>query len=221
MGQSSVSVEPECSNLVVGSQSWMTGVEAARFGSGVLGNEPRELWIQRTERMTLSVTLDTNVLVELWWSRENSALTKALLALAEEGEIDLAVTTRINADIPSSPLADRISSLPQLGVEEIGSVFRLDYSGLDGGDMLGSDRFMDVTDSIDDELNRQGRKKRRPDWRDWDHLHGHFLKGRDVFLTWDRPFLEFADELRAKLGISIMNPQEFLAQLPASDIGKP
>ena len=170
--------------------------------------------------MQFALTLDTNVLVELWWSRQNAAVTQALLALAEDEEVDLAITKRITADIPHPPLADRISSLPQLGVQEIGSVFRLDHSALDGGDMLGSDEFLDVMTSVDEELDRQGRKKRRPDWRDWDHLHGHFLKGRDIFLTWDGPILEVSNELQVRLGISIMNPREFLDKFTSGSINK-
>ena len=174
----------------------------------------------RADDMPLTLTLDTNVLVELWWSRQNAPITQALLGLAEDGQVDLAITKRINADIPYPPLADRISSLPQLGVQEIGSVFRLDHSSLDGGDMLGSDEFLDVMASIDGELDRQGRKRRRPDWRDWDHLHGHFLKGRDIFLTWDGPILEVSSELQVRLGISIMNPQEFLDKFVSGSIAK-
>ena len=110
-------------------------------------------------------------------------ITQALIGLAEDGQIDLAITKHINAYISYAPLTDRVSSLPQLRVQEIGSVFRLDHSALGGGDMIGSDEFLEVMASIDDELDRQGRKRRRPDWRDWDHLHGHFLKGRDIFLS--------------------------------------
>ena len=170
--------------------------------------------------MTLSVTLDTNILVELWWSRENASVTKALLALAEDGCVDLAITTRINVDIPYPPLADRISSLPRLRIKEIGSVFRLDYSALDGGDMLGSDHFMDVMASIEEMLDQQGRRKRRPDWRDWDHLHGHYLTGRDFFLTWDDPILSCSPELEAQLGLVVIKPEDYLQQYGPSNCNK-
>ena len=122
----------------------------------------------------------------------------------------MAITKRINDDIPYPPLAARISSLPALGIKEIGSVFRLDHSALDGGDMLGSDGFLGVSASIEKAFDRQGIKKRRPDWRDWDHLHGHFIARRDVFLTWDRPLLSISGDLDKELGVVVMKPQEFL-----------
>ena len=57
-------------------------------------------------------------------------------------------------------------------------------------------------------FNRHGRVKNHPDW---DHIHGHYLKGRDVFLTWDRPLLDAAPELKAQLGIVVMKPEDFLS----------
>ena len=157
-----------------------------------------------------TVTLDTNVLVVYWRNQENLLAAKSLLDLAQQRKIDLAVTSRISADIPDLPLANRINDLSHLNVQQIGSVFRLDHSSLDGGDMLGSDSFLRIVDSLENSFDREGRVKKRPDWRDWDHLHGHFLSGRDVFLTWDRPILDVASELRQQLGIVVTTPQEFL-----------
>ena len=159
----------------------------------------------------LEVTLDTNVLVEFWKDRDKAATTKTLLDLAQSWLLDLAVTSRIGNDIPHSPMADQLDELPEIGVKGIGSPFRLDMSALDGGDMLGSDEFLDVVGQIEDRFNRQGRVKNRPDWRDWDHIHGHYVKGRDVFLTWDRPLLGAAPQLKAQLGIVVMKPEDFLS----------
>ena len=158
----------------------------------------------------ITVTLDTNVLVEYWQNRKNVLFTESLLDLAQQRKIDLAITSRISADIPDLPLANRINDLPQLNVQQIGAVFRLDHSSFDGGDMLGSDAFVNVVDSLDNRFDREGRVKRRPDCRDWDHLHGHYLSDRDVFLTWDRPILEVASELQQRLGMVVTTPHEFL-----------
>ena len=156
----------------------------------------------------LEATLDTNVLVEFWKDRDKAATTKTLLDLAQSGLLDLAVTSRIGNDIPHSPMADRLDELPEIGVKEIGSPFRLGMSALGGGDMLGSGEFLDVVGQIEDMFNRHGRVKNRPDW---DHIHGHYLKGRDVFLTWDRPLVDAAPELKAQLGIVVMKPEDFLS----------
>ena len=156
-------------------------------------------------------TLDTNVLVELWYDRKKAAITRTLLDLARGGLVDLAITSRIQEDIPRPPLAGRINELPLLKVQQIGSVFVLGYSSLGGGDMLSDDEFPEVEGRMEDIFDRQGRVKSRPDWRDWEHIHGHYLNGRDVFITWDRPILDAAGELKSQLGIKVMKPEDFLS----------
>ena len=141
---------------------------------------------------------------------------EALLDFAEDELINLAVTRRIYEDVPHPPLADRIDKLHEIGVNLAGSVFRLDVSALDSGDMLGSDIFMDVFESVTHNLAHQGQSV--PDWRDWDHVHGHYLSGRDVFLTWDKDILRAAPELKAQLEIVVMKPEEFIAKLSPQGI---
>ncbi len=63
---------------------------------------------------------------------------EALLDFAEDELINLAVTRRIYEDVPHPPLADRIDKLHEIGANLAGSVFRLDVSALDSGDMLDS-----------------------------------------------------------------------------------
>ena len=160
----------------------------------------------RLEGLTPTVTLDTNVLMEFWKDQVKAEVTASLLELAESGQVILAITSRINEDIPNMPLASRINEFPGLKVEQIRSVFRLDVSALGGGDMLGSDRFVGVMESINAEWRQKHMSKGPPDWRDWDHLHGHYLTGRDVFLTWDGSILDAASDLKSVLGIVVMKP---------------
>ena len=95
-------------------------------------------------------------------------------------------------------------------IEQIGGVFRLDYSALDGTDMLGSDTFDTVRQQAEVELRRRGRTQ-MPDWRDWDHLQSHFIMRRDVFLTWDKRLLEAAEVLSIHLPIIARTPEDFLS----------
>ena len=159
-----------------------------------------------------SATLDTNLLLEYWKDQPKAAVVEKLLDLAQNGQLDLAVTTRIGADIPQPPLSDRINELPELDIRTIGSVFRLDVSALDGGDMLVGGRFMeefiDVANRLTEEFRQRSTKP--PDFRDWDHLNGHYLAGRDVFLTWDRRVLDVAADLQDELGIVVMKPEDYL-----------
>src|SRR6266540_1892753 len=83
-------------------------------------------------------TLDTNVLQEHWLDQAKKLVVDELLRLAAQGNLDLAVTARIQEDVPSEPLASRIGELAELGIQETGSVARLGYWVL-GRDHLGSD----------------------------------------------------------------------------------
>jgi hypothetical protein len=153
------------------------------------------------------LTLDTNVLQEYWLEQAKQHVVQQLLDLRRTGEVELVVTTRISDDIPGGALADRIRELPGLGIGRIGSVFRLN-SALDGPDMFGSDVFLRLQEDAITELQRRGR--RVPDQRDWEHLHGHFLKHRDVFLTWDKRLLEAAGLIGRHLPVTAQSPDSYL-----------
>ena len=128
-----------------------------------------------------SVTLDTNLVIVYLKNDEKAIVVARLLELGRTGQLNLAVTTRVHSDVPRPPLADRLNELPELGIKQIGSVFRLNHSLLDGEDRLGNTKVRNVTDRIREECRRRSIKP--PDCRDWDHLHGHCLAERDVFLT--------------------------------------
>jgi hypothetical protein len=157
----------------------------------------------------MKVTLDTNVLQEFWNDRTRRAVVERLLALAEAEGIDLAVTARVREDIPDEPLASKIRTLSDIGVEESGSVTRLDWKL--GRDQLGLEEF--ETFRLQLESARKERDPKLPDWRDWDHLHAHMLQGRTVFLTWDRPILRLSQLLRDRFGIRVQAPEDFLDEI--------
>jgi hypothetical protein len=155
------------------------------------------------------VTLDTNLLQDYWKQRRRKDAIERLLKLAREGQVDLAVTARIREDVPDEPLASEIDNLSELNVRETGSVTRLGYWVL-GRDRLASDDFADYERELGE---RAGGGEKVPDWRDLDHLHAHFLERRDLFLTWDEGILRLADELKARFGIAVLRPDEYLQRL--------
>ena len=158
-----------------------------------------------------TVTLDTNVVREWWECRDKVEHVNKLLELSKSFKIDLAVTGRIRDDIPRPPLADRINELPSLNVHETGSVIRFGCWKA-GVDVAGNDEFKEFFGSpvIVRKLD-QIKKSKRPDWRDWDHVHTHYRYGRNYFLTWDRGILHFADELQNRLDIIVMEPEQYLS----------
>ena len=158
----------------------------------------------------MKVTLDTNLLFEYWIDGPRRPVVDRLLALAKAKDIDLAITARVREDIPDDPLASKINELADLGVEETGSVTRLDYWVV-GRDFLGSGEFEDFRLQLESAW-KEG-DPRLPDWRDWDHMHAHMLLNRTVFLTWDRPILRLSTMLHDRFGIQVQTPDEFLAEI--------
>jgi hypothetical protein len=154
-----------------------------------------------------TVTLDTNLLHEYWKQRSKSEVVEKLLRLTKQGKVDLAVTARVHEDIPNPPLSDKLNELPELGVGITSSVIRLGFWVL-GRDMLGDETFENFYPTAC-ELAKYSRKN-PPDWRDWDHLHSHFLLRRGIFLTWDEGIICLAETLKNQFDISIMKPEEYL-----------
>jgi hypothetical protein len=158
--------------------------------------------------MPESLTLDTNILLEYWKEQPKRAVVERLLDLARAGRVELAVTARIREDVPSDPLASEINRIAELDVTEGPSITRLG-SWVLGRDMLASDAFAEAQTELSAALASKGHKP--PDWRDWDHLHSHFLQQRDVYLTWDQRVLDVRTDLLDRFGIKVMPPEEYLA----------
>ncbi len=158
-----------------------------------------------------TVTLDTNV-VRAWWdNRSKVEHVEKLLELGKKFEIDLAVTRRIHDDVPNQPLAAKINDLPNLLIHEIGAVMRLNNWEA-GTDTVGVTEFVNFIGSIEasDAFNHMNEDK-RPDWRDWDHIHTHYRYSRNYFLTWDKKVLHFKKAFE-NFGIKVMKPEEYLSQ---------
>jgi len=153
------------------------------------------------------LTLDTNLLLEYWKRQDKLEKIESLLLLAKQGRVDLAVTARIHEDIPDLPLAEKLNELPELDINETGSVTRLGYWVL-GRDILGDEAFDDFWPNASDLATQRG--KNPPDWRDQDHIHAHYLLKRDIFLTWDEGIICLSKELKKQFGIVVMSPEEYL-----------
>ncbi len=150
--------------LYVPDRSGAREVVYAESGGKVVTDEVRKL---------PTVTLDTNVIREYWDHRGNEVVEK-LLELGKSHKVDIAVTGRIRDDVPLQPLSGKINELSNLAIDEIGSVIR--YSHWKAGrDVAGTQEFEEFRYSTDiaNKLEKMN-EKRRPDWRDWDHLRTHF-----------------------------------------------
>ncbi len=160
------------------------------------------------EHRIIRVTLDTNILQELWRNQDKVEMVTKLLALADTGYLDLAVTTRIDYDTPNQPLSERLTDMPQLGIRIVGSPLRLGYSRYGSEDMLTDGSYGDVQDDIETALRVRSLKK--PETADLDRIFGHHIAERDVFLSWDRAMLRAADLFHNKLAVRIKSPEDFI-----------
>ena len=162
----------------------------------------------------LKVTIDTNVLI----NEETRRLVAQIKQLAEQGLIDIAVTTRVVADKDQDQDEARKAKHLKDFVRypKVGTPMRLDFSRLDSGDFWAGDEHVQVSQQIEKVLfgeisadDKRAHNKRA----DVDHLVGHYFAKRDVFITQDvRGIWRKRNILREQLGIVVEKPREFLGR---------
>ena len=163
----------------------------------------------------IRITLDTSAVRRLWDKPRQREAILRLVEFSKAGKIELAVTRRIEQDIPNEPLASKISDLPELGISVEPDVMRLGYSRL-GMTVLGDRNFDGALDEIQGIARERIKRRQRaepPDWRDWDHLHAHWAQKRDYFVTCDNGILVVADELKERYGIVALTPEAAVQEL--------
>jgi hypothetical protein len=153
-----------------------------------------------------TVTLDTNSIRDAIEARDPHArAVREVIELHANREIDLAVTSTVEWDVPRDPLAAEIDAfLAEHRIPVIGSVAVLGHARLDR-DMWGSSEFMSWVEEVRDRTNAPNIED-----QDYAHLHGHYLQARDVFLTRDGPILHIAREIQERWGFSVMTPDRYI-----------
>ena len=160
----------------------------------------------------LEVTIDTNVFQEYEKKQEQWKEAEKVFVLAEQGKIDMTLTTRARADMPDGPLREAFESrLAKPGFTLSPAAIQYDSDSGEGTDYTSDfmiDDFMDALEKRDREHGRG--KKSIPSQNDRDHVQGHYLSRRDVFLTWDKGVLRWAEDLKPRFGMIVMQPEAFL-----------
>jgi hypothetical protein len=154
--------------------------------------------------MAVKVTLDTNCFFD--YSERKPDRIQDLINLQTQGDIEIAMTTRVMADTldkwkggDTSPIWKKIQLFPIF--ETVGSAFRLGISRLDSGDYLSSDSDSKAIDDLQKiMLNAQA--------EDVDHIFGHINAKRDLFVTSDSHFLNHKEDLKDKFGVNVLKPEE-------------
>lgn len=167
----------------------------------------------------IKLTLDTNCIINLLDYKSNSAISVDELAeiirYGLEGDVNIAITTRVDSDISKdkdknrkSEILKRISMFPT-----IGTIARFNISKFDSGDVWASEEHK----ALEDELKKiifPGFKRDDPHYsnkiNDIDHLIGHKINQRDIFVTDDQQILKKAETLKSSAGIKVMDPKKAL-----------
>ena len=163
-----------------------------------------------------SVTLDTNVFLKM-----KRAESVDMQEFRKTYLVDLAVSQRIREDIKLRPDEERF--LSDYYIRTIPFIMRCSFDSKSQQFLLnpkfnkpGSTEFLKCTESI---INSYFKPKGEtpPGYLDWDHLHAHYLSGRDIFLTDDKKILKIKEQLKEELGIIVTNLEDFLNSFESID----
>ena len=159
--------------------------------------------------MPLKITLDTNCFFE-YFERAPKYI-KRLIHHAEKGNIELAMTTRVLSDTQDkwhgkdeSPIWNKIQSFPL--IKTIGTAFRLNVSYLGSGDFL-------ISEGDSKMINDLSEIMKGAQTEDIDHIFGHIIEKRDIFVTSDSHFLNHHEELLNKFGVLVLKPESAVKQI--------
>ena len=170
----------------------------------------------------MKITLDTNCIINLLDTATTTATSStelaALIRAALSGEAEIAITTRVEADMlkdkDAKRRAEMLQHLEMFPV--IGSVARFDTSKWDSEDAYADGHIArlaeDLTKVLFPALN-PGDKRYGNKLNDVDHLVGHVVNRRDIFVTDDNDMLRKAETLKRSPGIVVMSPADCLAYL--------
>lgn len=158
----------------------------------------------------MKLTVDTNIfLLSQSPHRQGHDVAVRLIALSKAGACDICATTRIDIDVQHEPLRSALAHVPR-----IGSVVRISaddqpepWTRIGNGDMIIDDEtdqefyvLMDLLfPGADKEHDRHQNRI-----ADVDHLIGHKLNGRDVFVTQEKAILVRQKQLAERHGITVM-----------------
>jgi hypothetical protein len=165
------------------------------------------------------ITLDTNCVIGLLDTKSETATSteelRELVRLALSGKIELSITTRVEVDVErDNDSQRRASMLKQIAMfPVIGTVARWDTSKWDGEDIWVGPEEQALAEEVQRTVfpgltPKSARYENKI--ADIDHLLGHKLSGRDIFVTDDSGILRRHAELRASFGIVVMKPAECL-----------
>ncbi len=159
------------------------------------------------------LTLDTNVLRDrVEPNRPGHEDASRLFALQKAGQVSIAVTTRTDADVPDGEVRRLLDKLEEMG-KPIGTAARIGVSRIGMGDMIVDEAYQEQEQALMKLLfpnSDPQSPKHKNRLADIDHLLGHRLNSRDIFITNEKGILDRRKQLKDEFGIQVMSPVQFL-----------
>jgi hypothetical protein len=177
----------------------------------------------------LSLTLDTSCVIHGAQSQSEADSVEVLVALARQGEVGLWLAEAFEADLERASDAHRRANLVWLQsrpvARNVPGPFRLDYSVLDGRDVLVDESTARVAQIVEeivlpanlrvgrlDSADRGATARWRRRINDVQHLLAHHMSGHDAFVTTDHDdIIRNATLLHDRAGIRVLSPQQAVA----------
>jgi hypothetical protein len=167
----------------------------------------------------IKLTLDTNCVINLLDYQSDSAISvdelSEIIRYGLEGDVNIAITTRVDSDVSRDSNHDRKNEiLKRISIfPVVGTVARFNISKFDRGDVWAGEEHQVLEDEIKKIIfpNLQKEDKHYSNKiNDIDHLIGHKINQRDIFITDDKQILKKAETLESSMGIKVMNPKSAL-----------
>lgn len=166
------------------------------------------------------ITLDNNCVINLM-DRQSTTATSVeelieLMKLGLSNKVDIAITTRVAADLANDKNDRRREEMLRNAqmFPVIGTVARFNVSIFDSGDVFGSEETSRIAEELKTMLFPGGidpQSKTFPNKiNDVDHLLGHLINQRDIFVTDDGGILRKKFALKVSPGIIVMSPADAL-----------
>jgi hypothetical protein len=179
------------------------------------------------------ITLDTNCIINVRDTKSQTATSveqiQELLRASHQNALELAITTRVEADLYQDRdelrRAELLRALNEFPV--IGGLLRWDTSRWDNGDLWAGEQEVKLAEEVERILFpglKHDDKRYSNKINDVDHLVAHHINKRDIFVTDDKRLLTRSPELQRALGIVVICPQdclEFIHRAGTPKVGLP
>ena len=163
----------------------------------------------------LLLTVDTNILRDCEDAdRPGHHVAIELLDLHRAGKCEIRTTTRLHVDVPKEPLRSRLNALNPR--PPLGTVFSFDHSRFDSGDVLADDQLIADAERLMEllfPLSSPCSPKHQNRLADIDHLLGHRLNNRELFVTSEKAILLQAARLAEQFGTRVVSPEDTLSRV--------